>query len=603
MNGAGREDKTAEFFGIGVSPGIVIGRALLARCGGAVQKREIGGAEVPQEQQRFREAVARAEEKLLRLRDHISAVLADYGAIIDSHLLMLRDRFLYERTLEIIDKERANAEWALEKALAHVEKLFARMDDAYIRARFDDVRHAVEGIFAELSGTEKLPALNGGKVVLVARDFSPEDILHMRGNSVGFLAAMGGETSHAAIVARTLGIPAVVGVKDIAAGVHDGDLLILDGSTGRVFINPSVDLISRYQERQSHLRRYSLEAAGHAHLRSETVDGMRVNVEANLESGDEISQAFQCGAAGVGLFRSEYLYLAADHLPDEETLLDAYRDLLSLAAPFPVTIRTLDVGGDKLFVGQGKGAAVKRCKAGERCREANPALGLRAIRYSLREPAIFTTQLRALLRASTAGNLRILFPMISSYCELIQVKEIIARLREDLRGQGIPFDENVKFGIMVEVPSAVAVADTLAREVDFFSIGTNDLIQYALAIDRGNEQVAHMYEPLHPAVLRMISHVVQSGHRGGIEVGICGEMAGQEKYLPVLLGLGLDSFSMHPPAIPFIKKMIRKSRSDEVEELAAQLLASSSSIEARKCLQRYLADHHPELVKDNAGGE
>ncbi|MFH1215855.1 MAG: phosphoenolpyruvate--protein phosphotransferase [Pseudomonadota bacterium] len=596
MTGNGREEKSAEFFGIGVSPGIVIGRALLAGCGIAVKKRKTGIAAVSGEQQRFRDAVSRTEEKLRHLRAQFSAVLADYGAIIDSHILMLRDRFLYERTLEIIGKERVNAEWALEKSLVLVEERFARLDDVYIRARYDDVRHVVERIFAELSGTERLSDPNGEKGILVARDFSPEDILRMRGNNAGFLAAMGGETSHTAIVARTLGIPAVVGVKDIIARVDDGDLLILDGSTGRVFVNPATELVNRYRERQNHLQRYNREAAAYAHLRSETSDGMLVRVEANLENVDEISQAFQYGAVGVGLFRSEYLYLASDRLPDEEILFQAYRSLLSMAAPFPVTIRTLDVGGDKLFICREKDAAGKSCKMGDESRAANPALGLRAIRYSLREPEIFATQLRALLRASPYGSLRILFPMISSYCELTQIKDILERLRGELREKGVRFDENVKIGIMVEVPSAVAVADTLAGEVDFFSIGTNDLVQYVLAIDRGNEQVAHMYEPLHPAVLRMISQTVQAGHRGGIEVGICGEMAGQEKYLPVLLGLGLDSFSMHPPAIPFVKKMIRKSRTEQVDKLARQLLASPSSIETRKCLKRFLAEHHPELV-------
>ncbi|MFZ5765310.1 MAG: phosphoenolpyruvate--protein phosphotransferase [Thermodesulfobacteriota bacterium] len=594
MTNNGEDDRAVVFSGIGVSPGVVIGRAVLPQSGMAIRRRTIGDAAVAAEQHRFRQAVARAEGALQQVREHFAAVLTDYVAIIDSHILMLRDHLLFDRTLALIAGERTNAEWALEKSLAEVRELFSGMEDAYLRDRFHDVRQVADRIVTELSGAVELPEPAGDATILVARDFTPEAILRLRGGSAGLIAAMGGETSHAAIIARTLGIPAVVGVTDIDVRVADGDMLILDGGSGEVFVNPSPELTTRYRQRQDQLRRDSAEIAAYTHLRAETADGMPVRVEANLESVDEISQAFHFGAVGVGLFRSEYLYLASSLLPDEETLLAEYRRLLSLAAPFPVTIRTLDIGGDKIFPVKAK-ETMDRGGRNEG-REANPALGLRAIRYCLREPTLFITQLRALFRASAHGNLRILFPMISSYCELEQIKEIIAGVRGDLRRQGMPCAEEVRFGIMIEVPSAVAVADTLAGDVDFFSIGTNDLIQYVLAIDRGNEQVAHMYEPLHPAVLRLISQVVRAGHRHGIEVGICGEMAGQERYLPVLLGLGLDAFSMHPPAIPAIKKMIRHSRADEVEELADRLLASQSTMEVRAGLAEYLARHHPELV-------
>jgi len=580
--------------GIGVSPGIVIARALLVESGGTFKKRRISDEGLlALEQSRFRNAVARTEDKLRQVREQFAAVMADYATIIDTHILMLRDRMIFDRTLEIISAEKINAEWALDKALGQVEAAFAKVDDTYIRGRFLDVRQVADRIFCELSGTEMLPEEIDGKVILVARDFSPEDILHMSGRA-GFLTEMGGETSHSAIVAKTLGIPAVVGLKDVNGLISTNDLIILDGATGRVFINPQEELLEYYEDRQRQYQQLHLEVAQYTHLRAETSDGLQVRVEANLEIADEVAQAFEYGAGGIGLFRSEYLYLNALDNPDEELLFATYKDLLSAAAPFPVTIRTFDIGGDKQFIAKtGKSSGFRSKMEKQWSSEANPALGLRAIRYCLHEPDMFATQLRAMLRASSFGCLRILFPMISSYCELQQVKQVVARVQEKLRSDGIPFDEQVEFGLMIEVPSAVVVADTLAGEVDFFSIGTNDLIQYSLAIDRGNEQVAHMYEPLHPAVLRMINQVVAAAHRVGIEVGICGEMAGEEKYLPVLLGLGVDSFSMHPPAIPYVKRMIRQSRAASVERLAARLLACASSMEVRETLQHYLARHYP----------
>ncbi|MEW6289633.1 MAG: phosphoenolpyruvate--protein phosphotransferase [Thermodesulfobacteriota bacterium] len=583
--------------GIGVSPGIVIARALLVEAGGAVKKRRSSGdGSIELEQSRFRGAVARTEEKLRQVREQFAAVMAHYAAIIDTHILMLRDRMIFDRTLEIIAAEKINAEWALDKALAQVEAAFAKVDDPYIRDRFLDVRQVADRIFCELSGADLLPEEIDEKVILVARDFSPEDILQMPGRA-GFLAEMGGETSHSAIVAKTLGIPAVVGLKDVNGRINTNDLIILDGATGRVFVNPQEELLEYYQDRQRQYQQHHLEVAQYAHLRAETADGLQVRVEANLEMAEEVGQAFDYGAGGIGLFRSEYLYLSSLDNPDEELLFATYKDLLAAAAPFPVTIRTFDIGGDKLFIDKtGRSSGFRRKMEKQWSAEANPALGLRAIRYCLHEPVMFATQLRAMLRASCFGCLRILFPMISSYTELQQVKEVVAGVQDKLRADGVPFAEGVEFGVMIEVPSAVALADTLAGEVDFFSIGTNDLIQYSLAIDRGNEQVAHMYDPLHPAVLKMIKYVADSAHRAGIEVGICGEMAGEEKYLPVLLGLGLDSFSMRPSAIPYIKRMIRQSRVASVERLAGRLLDCSSAKEIREALQHYLSRHYPDSL-------
>ncbi|MBI5557317.1 MAG: phosphoenolpyruvate--protein phosphotransferase [Deltaproteobacteria bacterium] len=596
MTSSGPYENGSTIMGIGVSPGIAIGRAFMTEPGISAKKIILSDDQLGYEQERFRAAVARTEEKLRHVREQFASVLADYATLVDAHILMLRDGMIFDRTLGIIGAEKVNAEWALEKALRLVEDLFAKVDDSYIRERFTDVRQVVDRIFCEFAGADKLPEAIDEKVILVSRDFAPEDILRMRGRA-GFLTEVGGETSHTSIVARTLGIPAVVGLKDVTGRVAGGDLVILDGSAGRVIINPGPELLRQYEERQQQQQRHVLEVAQYAHLRSETSDGLLVRVEANLEGVDEVKQALEYGAGGIGLFRSEYLYLGCKDNPGEELLFDTYKQLLSMNAPFPVTIRTFDIGGDKLSVDKtGKASGFRGKMEKQWSSEANPALGLRAIRYCLHDPAMFATQLRAMLRASCFGCLRILFPMISSCCELRQVKEVVAGVQEKLRGDGIPFDDRVRFGVMIEVPSAVALADTLAREVDFFSIGTNDLIQYSLAIDRGNELVAHMYDPLHPAVLRMIGQVVESAHGAGIEVGICGEMAGEERYLPVLLGLGLDSFSMHPLAIPAIKRMIRQSNAASVQRLAERLLDCDSSLEIRKSLRDYYVRHYPGLT-------
>ncbi|MCB2182214.1 MAG: phosphoenolpyruvate--protein phosphotransferase [Desulfobulbaceae bacterium] len=586
-------EKEQTLLGVGASPGIVIGRALMIRVDGPARKINLRDTDVAAEQDRFRQAVNRTEENLRHTRQEFAAVIAEHITIIDSHILMLRDGMLFDRTLEIIEKEKVNAEWALEQSLSRIKEIFSKVNDSYIRERFLDVRQVAEQIFTELAGTDKFPHEIDEKVILVSRDFSPADILHMQGLS-GFISEGGGETSHSAIVARTLGIPAVVGLKDVTRQVGNGDLLILDGITGRVIINPQPELIEQYRERQRQYLSYSKDIARFALFRPETLDGLSVRVQANIELVEEVSQALEYGACGIGLFRSEYLYLKENGLPDEEMLFEAYRNLLSHAAPLPVTIRALDIGGDKHFPVQQEELSGRFHEKSSRYSEANPALGLRAIRYLLHEPSVFVTQLRAMLRASTFGELRILFPLISAYCELEKVKKMVSEVQESLRNEGIPFSENVQFGVMIEVPSAVALADNLAHEVDFFSIGTNDLIQYALAIDRSNEHVAHMYESLHPAVLRMIRHVAEAGHRAGIEVGICGEMAGNTMYLPILLGLGLDFFSMHPLAIPYVKRMIRNSTAEELEELAEDLLVYPSASQIRNHLQEYLFSHYPE---------
>ncbi len=580
-----KSETSITLFGVGASPGIVVGPVLYLgrRKTSRRSHRNLDAAEIANECRRFIDTVELAERQLKEVRSQFSEHLSGYAPIIDTHILMLRDKMLYDRTLAIIEQEQKDAEWALERALNEAREAFNRIEDQYLRERVHDVEQVAERMFRLLAGKAEVRFSElTEKVIVAARDFAPEDVLHMRSDKIlGFFTEKGGETSHTAIVARTLGVPSVVGAEGATRHAASGDAVILDGNSGKVIINPNQRQLEQYQEYQRQYRQYSEQVAMFTHLAAETEDGLRLKVEANIEMAEEAAQAVEFGSGGIGLFRSEYYYLSRNTLPEEEELYTLYSDLLSLVAPFPVTIRTLDVGGDKFMAGLVPSD------------ETNPALGLRAIRYSLREPSVFKTQLRALLRASTVGNLRIMFPMITSLCEIKRIKGILAEVQSELSAGGQAFKTDIEIGIMIEVPSAVSIADVLAKEVNFFSIGTNDLIQYALAIDRGNEHVAHMYEPLHPAVLRMIRQVVEAGHDAGIEVGLCGEMAGDISYLPLLIGLGLDQLSMYPLAIPYVKRMVRSSTAEESEKIVQEVLRCASAQEVHNFLVHYLPERYP----------
>ncbi len=577
-------------YGIGASPGIVVGRILVLRR----HTRRAGWYHLPPQQvdlevTRFRRAAAMAEDELIRLRSQFAAELADSMSIIDSHLLMIHDRMILDCSVEIIKEQKINAEWALAQALVRIKKKFDRIADPYIKARYNDIKYVADRLFGLLAGREsdKLTAADE-PVIVVAHDFSPEETLRMRSeNILGFIAEKGGVTSHTAIVARSLGIPAVVGIEYATRDCTSGETVILDGLSGLVYLDPTPDQQRRFLEDERRQRASSEVLDFYAQLDSETVDGYRVRLAANIEMPDELDSVLRYGGEGIGLFRSEFAYFNRSGKPDEEVLLATYRQLLETLAPMPVTIRTLDVGGDKFS------KYVHANGAGYDC-ERNPAMGLRSIRFSLREPALFKTQIRAMLRASVYGHLRILLPMISSLEEVKRVKEILAGVRHELTRDGIPFASRVEIGIMIEVPSTVIMADALADEVDFFSIGTNDLIQYSLAIDRSNEYVAHMYEPLHPAVLRMIRQTVDAGHASGIEVALCGEMAGEVMTAAVLLGLGLDELSMRPPAIPHVRRLLRNSCSRQLAELGEQVLQCRDGHEVRDFLAAYLPWFYPQ---------
>jgi phosphotransferase system enzyme I (PtsI) len=580
---------TQRLRGIGASPGIATASVVVLKR----QNWRAGWYHLPselidQEVRRFLEAIAAADGELRCLRHKLDRDLTEAVSIIDSHLLMLQDRMIVARTESIIRHNNVNAEWALAQALNEIKERFEQIGDSYIRERYADIKHLADRVFGLLTGRKsEQPPAGGTPVILVANDFSPEDTLRMVGADVcGFLTEKGGPTSHTAIIARSLNIPAVVGLEHITSNLRNGDRVMLDGTSGQVIVHPEAEDIALFKEYERRELASSDRLDSYIDLSSISLDGVAVRLSANIEMCEELPSALRYKCEGIGLFRSEFSYFFGGKLPGEEDLLATYIQLLDTMTPYPVTVRTLDVGGDKVLNSfPGNQAWLDQ--------ERNPALGLRSIRFSLFEQDLFRNQLRALLRASVHGKLRILLPLVSALPELRAAKKLIAEVSADLRTQGLAFAEDVEIGIMVEVPSAVVMADIFAREVDFFAIGTNDLIQYSLAIDRGNQYVAHLYEPFHPAVLRMIYQTVQAAKQGGIAVSLCGEMAGDTLCAPLLIGFGVDELSMRPALVPHVKRLLRHARFDALQQLSIQVLRCEDSDEVRSLLTHTYAQMYP----------
>lgn len=575
--------------GTGVSPGLSVATAVvLKRQNWRTGWYHLPADHIDKEVQRFVAAIAAAEKELRQLRQRLSGELTEAVSIIDSHLLMLKDKMMVGRTEIIIRHHRVNAEWALAQALSEIKERFEQIDDAYIRARYTDIKHVADRVFGLLTGRQATPVIdNAQPIILVANDFSPEDTLHMQAQGVcGFLTEKGGSTSHTAIIARSLGIPAVVGLEHITSQVRTGDSLILDGSSGQVILHPEAEDLALLDEKSARRQACNDQLDSYIPLASISLDGVAVRLSANIEMCEELAAVLRCRCEGIGLFRSEFGYFSGGHLPDEEALLATYTTLLHAMAPHPVTVRTLDVGGDKVLNSfPGNQAWLDQ--------ERNPALGLRSIRFSLFEQDLFRSQVRALLRASVHGRLRILLPLVSAKAELRAARVLIDEVMAELRHEGRAFAADVQIGMMVEVPSAVVMADIFAREVDFFAIGTNDLIQYSLAIDRGNQYVAHLYEPFHPAVLRMIYQTVQAARQGGIPVSLCGEMAGDLLCAPLLIGFGVDELSMRPAMISQVKRLLRHVSVEDLRQLSAQVLRCEDSEQVRALLNHRYGQLYP----------
>lgn len=550
--------------GIGASPGIAIGIARITdRSRVAVAEQEIDPADKPAEMDRFRQAVDRVREELQSLKAQLEEEKGpEHLYVLDTHLMILDDAMLAEQTLAHIESDCINAEWALKKTLVRYREFFDGIEDEYLRERASDVEIVGERILRQMAGLYQEP-IHGfdGKVIVIAHDLSPADVLQIdKGRVIGFVTDLGGKTSHSAILARAIEIPAVVGLETATVSIKSGDSLIIDGAMGTVVINPDDGTFREYLQRKQYYEYCERELAKLKELPAVTLDGHRILLKGNVEFVEEVPSLVGHGGEGVGLYRTEMLFLNRPALPDEEEQFAAYVAMVKAVAPAPVSIRSLDVGGDKF---------VPDLNLDD---ELNPAMGLRAIRLSLRNVETFRPQIRAILRASSYGQVRIFFPMISGVAEIREVKRIIRAVMQELREEGIPFDENIRLGVMIEVPSAVLTADQLAEEVDFFSIGTNDLIQYTLAIDRTNEHLSHLYEPLHPAILRSLKLVVDAAHAAGIDACICGEMAGEPVYLPILLGLGFDELSMSPPSIPRVKQILRRCSLVEARKLVDNAL-------------------------------
>jgi phosphotransferase system enzyme I (PtsI) len=573
--------------GIGSSPGIAIGKAFVVERGRIqiAQYNVFGEEAVAAECARFQDAILRAESELEAIKKTIRSEFRDLVHILEVQQMILRDRSIYDESLDYIRKERLNAQLALQKSLTKARELFGALNDEYVRSRIADVDAAGERVMRILAGQEysSLDTIRE-RVVLVAHELSPSDAIQLQiERTLGIVTEVGGRTSHTSIIARSLNIPAVIAVENATRLISSGDILVVDGTTGRVTINPSEKEIAFYAERQIQIESYVKEISRQAHLPARTRDGYSVAVEANVELLEEIVAVRDNGGEAIGLYRTEFFFMNRADMPDEETIFRDYRDLSELMAPSCVTIRTLDLGAEKLSSWY------------PRLEEVNPALGLRSIRLCMHYPELFKTQLRAILRASAAArNIRLMFPLVSGIGELRQAKQMLYEVRDELASEGIPFDEAMPVGIMIEMPSAVAVADMLAREADFFSIGTNDLIQYSIGIDRSNEHVAYLFEPLHPAVLRFIKQTVDAGHKAGIPVGLCGEMAGEPLHVPILLGFQVDSLSMNPQSLPRVKNLIRQSFMKDCRKLARKVLRLSTAQEVNRFLEKTIKKILPE---------
>ena len=578
------------FQGVAVSPGIARGKAWVHRTDEEVVPRyELKSEQIAAELGRLEAALTRTRGQIQELQQRISLSVGDENAsIFDAHLLVVDDRSLIDEVVRTIKKENLNAESVFTNVSGRYIKTLSEIDDPYLRERAVDIHDVCRRVVRNLTGGASRDLTSGGgeeRRILISHNLTPSDTAQLNPATVlGFATDVGSKTSHTAIMARSLNIPAVVALHDISQQVEMDESLLLDGYTGLIVVNPSAATLEAYAEIERQKGMVERELGSLRETECKTMDGKHLVLSANIEMPRDVAVVKQSGAEGVGLFRTEFLYLNSDQLPSEETQYEAYKSVVSQLAPDPVIIRTLDLGGDKIMTSLNLPE------------EMNPFLGWRAIRFCLERPDVFKTQIRAILRASAHGNLRMMYPMISGVEEVRKANVILEECRNELREEGVAYDERMQIGAMIEIPSAAVSADLIAQEVDFFSIGTNDLVQYTIAVDRLNERIAHLYEPTHPAILRLIRMVVSAAHDHGIWVGVCGEMAGEVTLTPLLLGLGVDELSTGAALVPRVKAAVQQLSMGECVRLAEAAAALDSAAAIYAACDAVARAHYPELL-------
>ncbi len=563
--------------GIAVSPGVALGKvALFNRAKMIVEKKRVEPDLIETEKKRFLAAVQKSKDQLISIRERFDPKESgdDHLQILNFHLMMLEDELLCEDVIRTIEKEQINAEWAITSVLSKKSEALHSIEDVYMRERLADIHYLGQRILRNLHGIhDEIPDLNEDSV-LVAHDIGPVDVVGFaKHHAIGFATDIGGSTSHSAIVARSLGIPTVMGLEDITLKVSPGDSIFIDGFKGIVIVNPTEQELKEFKKRKKEYQALERKLRSYVSLPGKTLDGKEIRVNANIEMADEVDLAACYGAEGIGMYRTEFLFINSASFPTEEEQFEDYKRVISALSSRSVTIRTLDIGGDKFPLGR------------EPSSELNPALGLRGIRFSLKDEKIFRAQIKALLKASMFGKVRILIPMVSSIEEIIEVKGIISRVATELNSP-----PQWEIGVMIETPSAAIMASEIADEVDFLSIGTNDLIQYTLAVDRINEHVSYLFSPFHPAVLRLIKGIIEAANQKGVKVGVCGEMAGQLHCVPLLVGMGVDELSMNVHAIPKVKKLLNSITEKGSREIVEGALKLKTAMDTREYVIKEIID-------------
>lgn len=574
-----------QFSGINASPGIAIGPAVkFTRERIVVSERYVSEDEVQEEFARLNTALRRTRRDLRSIQQMISSRIGDnYAELVEAQLLSLNDESVIREVRVRISENLEKAEYAFQQVLSAYKKQLEQSDNMYIRDRASDIYDVKQRVLRQLLTRD------GGLLenveqpsVLITRELSPSDMIMLdRSKVIGLISESGGRTSHLSILARAMQIPAVVGVQDIVELIQDEDTVIVDGYHGAVFINPDLETQNHFRGEREHLQEVEESLYTQKDLPAETSDGYRLVLSSNIGLPGEIESVQKAGSEGIGLYRTEYLYLVKNTFPTEEEQFEEYKLIAEHINPDPVIFRSFDLGGDKISASMEV----------EGFKESNPFLGYRAIRICLDNPGLFKTQLRAIYRASAFGNIKLMFPMISALEEIYKVKEYISEVQQELRDQNLSFDKKIELGALIEIPSAALIADALAKELDFFSIGTNDLIQYALAVDRGNDRVSFLYKNLHPSVLKLISMTIKAGHRNNIWVGMCGEMAADPLVTPLLLGLGIDELSMSPVVLPKIKKIVRDLDHQACKLLAERVLTYPTESQIETQLREFSEQH------------